>query len=240
MAQSKPPIGENQDKAAQVQQMFAHISSRYDLLNRVLSFGIDQSWRLTAAREVLALSPRRVLDVATGTADFALTLKRLAPQAEVVGCDFVPQMLDIGRQKARQQQLPIVLEEQDALNMQYPDGSFDAISCAFGFRNFSDYRQGLREFYRVLAPGGRMVILEFPPPDQSVFGQLSRLYFSTVLPTVGGLLSGNKAAYSYLPESVMAFPKPAVLHKWMQETGFRSSYQVLTGGLAAIHIGVKP
>jgi demethylmenaquinone methyltransferase / 2-methoxy-6-polyprenyl-1,4-benzoquinol methylase len=235
-----PPVGDAQPKADGVRHMFAAISSRYDLLNRVLSLGIDQTWRNLAAREVLALSPQRVLDVATGTADFALALKKMTPQLEVVGCDFVPEMLEVGRGKAKAQQLDVLLEEQDALALGYADASFDALSCAFGFRNFADYHQGLLEFYRVLRPGGRMVILEFPPPQDNAFGMVFKLYFEHVLPRVGRLISGSDYAYTYLPQSVLAFPEPQKLKQMMEEVGFKSRYQLLSGGIAAIHIGVKP
>lgn len=235
-----PPVGDVQPKADGVRQMFAAISGRYDLLNRVLSMGVDQTWRNQAAREVLALSPKRVLDVATGTADFALALKKMAPDLEVIGCDFVPEMLEVGRHKAKAQQLDVLLEEKDALALDYPDASFDALSCAFGFRNFADYHQGLLEFYRVLRPGGRMVILEFPPPQENLFGSAFRLYFEQVLPRVGRFISGSEYAYTYLPQSVLAFPEPQKLIKMMEDVGFKSRYHLLSGGIAAIHIGVKP
>ncbi|UBV42363.1 bifunctional demethylmenaquinone methyltransferase/2-methoxy-6-polyprenyl-1,4-benzoquinol methylase UbiE [Deinococcus taeanensis] len=233
----RPPVGDKQDKGRDVQAMFASIAPRYDLLNRVLSLGVDRGWRRAAAQEALALHPARVLDVATGTADFALELKRRAPQAEVTGSDFVPEMLAIGREKARARHLHIALEEGDALNLPYPDGSFDTVTCAFGFRNFADYARGLAEFHRVLAPGGRAVILEFPPPAPGVFGQVFRFYFQHVLPRVGGLISGNAGAYSYLPESVLAFPNPERLAQLMRASGFRTRYRLLTFGIAAIHVG---
>lgn len=217
--------------------MFASIAPRYDLLNRVLSLGVDRAWRREAAREALALSPRRILDVATGTGDFALELKARAPQAEVVGSDFVPEMLEIAREKARGRHLDLRLEEGDALNLPYPDGSFDAVTCAFGFRNFADYARGLSELWRVLTPGGRLVILEFPPPRPGLFGALFRFYFRQILPRVGALVSGNAGAYTYLPESVLAFPDPGRLAGLMHATGFRTRYRLLTFGIAAIHVG---
>lgn len=219
--------------------MFASIAPRYDLLNRVLSLGVDRAWRREAAREALALSPRRILDVATGTGDFALELKARAEHAEVVGSDFVPQMLDIARAKARGRGLELRLEEGDALNLPYPDGSFDAVTCAFGFRNFADYARGLSEMWRVLAPGGRLVILEFPPPRPGLFGALFRFYFRQILPRVGAWVSGNAGAYTYLPESVLAFPDPGRLAGLMHATGFRTRYRLLTFGIAAIHVGDK-
>ncbi|GEM47036.1 demethylmenaquinone methyltransferase [Deinococcus cellulosilyticus NBRC 106333 = KACC 11606] len=219
--------------------MFSSIAPRYDLLNRLMSLGVDQSWRKTATQLALQNRPASVLDVATGTADFALMLKKALPSVQVTGSDFVPAMLEVGRLKAKQQHIDITLEEGDALNLPYADNSFDALTCAFGFRNFANYERGLQEFHRVLKPGGRAVILEFPPPQPGFFGMLVRFYFRTVLPTLGSLVSGKKNAYTYLPESIMAFPEPEKLRRMMEEAGFSTSYQVLSFGLAAVHVGVK-
>lgn len=239
MKDVKPVVGESHEKPEQVREMFSSIAGRYDLLNRLLSLGVDQSWRKTATQLALQNQPKTVLDVATGTADFALMLKKTLPSATVIGSDFVPAMLDVGRQKAKQQCIDITLEEGDALNLPYADQSFDSLTCAFGFRNFANYEKGLQEFHRVLKPGGRAVILEFPPPQKGLFGAMVRFYFRTVLPTLGAIISGKKNAYTYLPESIMAFPDPEKLRKMMEETGFSTSYQVLTFGLAAVHVGVK-
>ncbi|MDP9764673.1 bifunctional demethylmenaquinone methyltransferase/2-methoxy-6-polyprenyl-1,4-benzoquinol methylase UbiE [Deinococcus enclensis] len=236
---NRPPVGDRQDKGAQVQAMFASIAPRYDLLNRVLSLGVDRSWRRAAVTEALAKNPARILDVATGTGDFALELKTRAPHAQVVGSDFVPEMLEIARGKAAARHLDIQLEQGDALNLPYPDGSFDVVTCSFGFRNFADYARGLAEMWRVLAPGGRAVILEFPPPAPGLFGLLFRFYFRQVLPRIGALVSGNGGAYTYLPESVLAFPDPERLAGLMRATGFRTRYRLLTFGIAAIHVGDK-
>ena len=239
MTAQMPRVGDKQDKSADVQQMFASIAPRYDLLNRVLSLGVDRSWRREAASEALLLSPARLLDVATGTGDFALELKRRSPQTAVTASDFVPQMLDIGRRKAVSKHLDIAFEEGDALNLPYPDATFEALTCAFGFRNFADYERGLTEFWRVLTPGGRLVILEFPPPAPGLFGSLFRFYFRQILPRIGAIVSGNAGAYTYLPESVLAFPDPARLARLMVATGFRARYRLLSFGIAAIHVGTK-
>lgn len=239
MTDRRPPVGDKQDKGRAVQEMFADIAARYDLLNRVLSLGVDRGWRRAAAAEALALSPRRVLDVATGTGDFALELAARAPGISVTGSDFVPQMLAIAREKGAARGLEVRWEEGDALRLPYPDSSFDAVTCAFGFRNFADYSAGLAELWRVLRPGGRLVILEFPPPAPGLFGAAFRLYFEHVLPRIGGLISGNAAAYAYLPESVLAFPEPGRLAQTMRATGLRTRYRPLTFGIAGLWVGDK-
>ncbi|GAA5501184.1 demethylmenaquinone methyltransferase [Deinococcus xinjiangensis] len=235
----KPSVGDKQDKGQDVQAMFASIAPSYDLLNRVLSFGVDIFWRKEAAALALAHDPKRVLDIATGTGDFALELKGRAPQIDLTASDFVPEMLAIAREKAAAKHLEITFEEGDALKLPYPDASFDAVTCTFGFRNFSDYAQGLAEMWRVLRPNGRAVILEFPPPARGLFGSLFRFYFRQILPRVGAVISGNTDAYTYLPESVLAFPEPERLAQLMRATGFRTRYKLLSFGIAAIHVGDK-
>ncbi len=234
-----PQVGENPDKGKDVQAMFDAIAERYDVLNRVLSMGVDKGWRVAAAKEVLENNPKAVLDIATGTGDFAIAIQKLAPTAKVIGSDFAIKMLEIARVKAKTQNLEIPFEQGDALNLPYADNRFDAVSCSFGFRNFADFKRGLEEFYRVLQPGGRCVILEFPPPPENLLGQLYTVYFRHVLPFIGGVVSGKPEAYKYLPESVMAFPKPEALAALMREVGFEPRYRILTAGLAAIHVGVK-
>lgn len=221
--------------------MFEAIAWRYDLLNRLLSLGLDRRWRLEAARLALEKRPQRILDVATGTADLALGLKRYRPEAEVVGVDFVPAMLKLARRKAAQQGLAVRLEEGDGLNLPYPDESFDALTIAYGLRNFADYQQGLSEFYRLLRPGGRLVVLEFPPPPEGPFGRLFSLYFTRLVPLIGGLLSGRRSAYSYLPDSVLQFPQPQELAAMLYRAGFSQvRYRLQSLGVSAIHVGERP
>ncbi len=221
--------------------MFSHIARRYDLLNRVLSLGLDRRWRAEATRAAFGGGAGRVLDVATGTADLALALKRSKPSAEIIGVDFAEPMLEIGRQKAARAGLRVRLLQGDGLALAFPDASFDAVTVAYGLRNFADVAVGLREFYRVLRPGGRVVVLEFPPPPGGLFGKLFRFYFLQVLPRVAGLISGQRAAYDYLPASVLSFPPPAALAQIMEQAGFRDvHYKLQSFGVSALHVGVKP
>ena len=220
--------------------MFAGIAGRYDLLNKVLSLGLDSRWRREATRAAFAAGATRVLDVATGTADLALALKKYRPEAEVVGVDFVEAMLQIGRRKAAQRGLAVRLEQGDGLALPYPDASFGALTVAYGLRNFADLDGGLREFYRVLEPGGTLVVLEFPPPPKGVFGRLFRFYFLQVLPRIGGLVSGRRSAYSYLPDSVLKFPPPAELAQAIENAGFSEvTYKLQTFGVSALHTARK-
>jgi demethylmenaquinone methyltransferase/2-methoxy-6-polyprenyl-1,4-benzoquinol methylase len=232
-----PPAAQHPDKGRSVRAMFDAIAPRYDLLNAVLSLGIDSGWRRAALRAALARRPRRILDVATGTADLALALKRRAPEAEVIGVDFAEAMLDVGRAKAKRRGLPVELTVGDGTALAYEDASFDAVTIAFGLRNFADVGAGLREFRRVLRPGGRLVVLEFPPPPRGPFGAAFRLYFTRVLPLVGRLVSGHGGAYRYLPASALAFPEPPALASAMREAGFdHVVWTPLTGGVAALHV----
>ena len=240
-APANPELPRQEGKAAQVQAMFSGIARRYDLLNTVLSLGLDKGWRRDAVRAAFSGGAGRVLDVATGTADLALALKKHKPSAEVIGVDFVEAMLEIGRRKARERGVEVRLEQGDGLALPYPDASFDALTVAYGLRNFADVDKGLQEFYRVLRPGGRVVVLEFPPPPEGPFGKLFRFYFLQVLPRIGGLVSGRGGAYRYLPESVLAFPAPPELAAKMARAGFESvSFKLQTFGVSALHTGSKP
>lgn len=227
-------------EASQVQRMFSDIAFRYDFLNRLLSLGIDQTWRREAVRVVLETSPRDILDVATGTADLAIALKRALPHARVIGLDFAEPMLEIGRKKAREQGLDIPLLKGDGMSLAYPDASFDVVTIAYGLRNFSDRQQGLNEFYRVLKAGGRLVVLEFPPPPTNLFGQVFRLYFLGLSPYIAGWFSGRKDAYVYLGKTVLEFPDANKLSAMMYQAGFASvRYRLQTFGVSALHVAIK-
>lgn len=237
----EPAVAARSGTARAVEEMFGAIAWRYDLLNTVLSLGMDRAWRREAARVALEGFPKRILDVATGTADLALALKAGAPAAEVTGVDLSKPMLKIARRKAQGRGLELRLERADGLDLPFPDESFDVVTIAYGLRNFADVEAGLREFHRVLRPGGRLVVLEFPPPPEGAFGELFRLYFTRVLPVVGGLVSGRRGAYEYLPRSVLAFPRPERLAALLQQAGFRDvRYKLQTFGVSALHVGERP
>jgi demethylmenaquinone methyltransferase/2-methoxy-6-polyprenyl-1,4-benzoquinol methylase len=225
-----------------VKEMFAGIAGRYDLLNHVLSLNIDRTWRRKVRRSlahVLARPDALILDVACGTGDLSIELKRDAA-ATVIGTDFCRPMLDIADAKSSVEGMNIPYVEADAMQLGFADATFDAATIAFGLRNLPNYEEGLRELGRVLKPGGKLVILECSHPRVPVFRELYDFYFSRVLPKIGGIVSGSRAAYSYLPNSVRKFPDQKTLASMMDRAGFSDiKFQNLTGGIAALHSGVK-
>lgn len=238
-----PPGTETEQQAAAwVQQMFAGVAPRYDLLNHLLSFNVDRAWRKVLLRSlapVLSQPNATVLDLCCGTGDVLFDLKRVA-KARVLGADFCHPMLVSARQKSAGKNLPAQLFEGDALTLPLADESLDAISIAFGFRNLTNYRGGLAEFARILKPGGVLAILEFSHPRGALTAAAYGFYSRTILPWVGGLVSGSRSAYTYLPESIEKFPKAEQLERLMTECGFcQTQFQLLSGGIAALHTGVR-
>lgn len=238
----KPPVGQAAGKRAQVEAMFDEIAPRYDLLNRVLSFGTDRWWRKRAVAflgEALPSRPRRLLDVATGTADLAVAALTLGPE-EVAGVDISEGMLHLGRQKLAKRGLQnrIRLVQADADALPFDDAHFDAALVAFGVRNFEDLRAGLAGIRRVLKPGAPLVVLEFSHPTAFPVKQVYEAYSRHVLPRVGRAVSGSDEAYTYLPESVAAFPDGADFLREMAAAGFRdTAAKPLTFGVVSLYRG---
>lgn len=240
MPPNHPPIGEAEGKAEAVENMFDAVAPRYDLLNRVLSAGIDRYWRARAVRRLQHEQPRRVLDVATGTADLALNIQRTLHPRETVGIDLSAEMLQRGRQKIEKAGLTprILLQKADAADLPYPDDSFDAAFVAFGVRNFEDLDAGLRDIRRVLRPGAALVVLEFSTPRAFPVKQLYEWYSHHVLPRIGGLLSPDQGAYEYLPNSVAAFPDGPDFLRHMENIGYADLEWIpLTFGIASLYEG---
>ena len=228
--------------ARAVREMFSGIATKYDFLNHFLSVNIDKRWRRLVSqklKDVLENADGLVLDVACGTGDLSVELQKNA-KAKVFGTDFCRPMLKIASDKNDKNALEIPYVEADGMNLSFADKSFDAVTIAFGLRNFSNWQDGLRELQRVLKPGGKLVILEFSTPIIPGFRQLFQFYFAHILPRIGGAVSGSRGAYEYLPDSVSRFPDQKNLARMMGETGFSHvEYKNLTGGIAAIHIGAK-
>ena len=205
----------------QIEHLFNDIAPSYDRLNHIMSFGIDRSWRRKAVRAIADSEQQlHVLDVATGTGDFAIAIaKKLPAESGIVGVDLSEQMLEVGRQKVSGN---IVLQQGDVECLDFEEDSFDRVSVAFGVRNFEHLEQGLSEMYRVLRPGGKLVILELSYPDNPFILWCYKLYALHFLPFVGGLVSGHKEAYRYLPKSILAFPKEDVIVPLLRSVGFKN------------------
>ncbi len=225
-----------------VREMFSGIAKRYDLLNHLLSLNIDKGWRRKVSDELRGILDRDdavVLDVACGTGDLSIELDRNA-RARIIGSDFCRPMLTVAQSKPSGGTAPIPYVEGDALKLPFADGSFDAVTIAFGLRNLASVPDGLAELLRILKPGGRLAVLEFSAPVVPGFGKLFNFYFSHVLPRIGGAVSGSRGAYKYLPDSVSKFPNQKKLAALMESTGFDTvKYKNLTGGIAALHTGTK-
>ncbi|MFQ5828700.1 MAG: class I SAM-dependent methyltransferase [Candidatus Methylomirabilia bacterium] len=229
------------DKARFVRGMFTRIARRYDLMNALMTFGRHQAWRRIAARLADPAPGGLALDVATGTGDLALALVGQRPIRRVVGIDFSEGMLRVGRQKLARLDpgARISLLVSDALALPFPDHAFSCVTSAFLLRNLGDLRDGLAEMRRVTQPGGKVVALEIAQPSRAGFSMLFRWYFHGLVPLLGGLVSGDREAYTYLPGSVDRFLRPAELTRLMEHVGFREVSEVKLGlGTVTIHVGV--
>lgn len=235
-----------QDASRKVREMFTRIAPRYDLLNHLLSGQMDKRWRARAARELRPILERpdaRVLDLCCGTGDLAFSLARKA-KAKIIGADFSHTMLMRANGKALAESngsVPIPFFEADALRLPFADASFDLVTTAFGFRNLANYEAGLREIQRVLKPGGSVAILEFTEPAPGLMGDAYRFYCQTVLPKIGGWISGDAAAYAYLPKSVARFFRPNELADLMKQAGFTEvRFILMMLNSVALHLAIKP
>lgn len=236
-----PYKDKDQGKKEQVAEMFNNISKRYDLLNHVLSMGIDILWRKKAVRMLKPFSPKVILDIATGTGDFAIESANLKPD-KIFGVDISEGMLNVGRKKIVDKKLDNVIEMQlgDSENLSFEDNYFDAVTVAFGVRNYENLKLGLSEMFRVMKPGGHVVIIEFSKPSKFPVKQVYNFYFKAILPTIGKLVSKDQSAYTYLPESVSAFPYGQNFIDIMKEVGFKETKAIpLTLGISSIYWGSK-
>ena len=232
-------------KKEKIQQMFDGIAGDYDRLNHIMSLGIDRSWRRRAIREIVRSDARQeILDIACGTGDFSIAIARaMGPESRITGLDLSEGMLAVMRSKLAAESLQdrVACEQGDSEAMPYPDASFDCVTIAFGIRNFEHREKALREILRVLRTGGRLVILELSVPSNPLIRRAYNLYFTRILPFIGGKVSGDRAAYKYLPASVLSFPGR---EEWMETmrccgyTGVR--HKAFTLGICRMYVGLKP
>ena len=229
-------------KAVQVEQMFDHIAPTYDKLNHRLSWDIDKGWRQKAIRQLEPHKPKTLLDIATGTGDFAILAAEMLKPEKLVGADISEGMMEIGRRKVQEKGLQdiITFEKEDCLALSYPDGSFDAVTAAFGIRNFADLDKGLEEMCRVLKDGGHLSIVELTTPVSFPMKQLFHVYSHTVLPIYGRLISKDTSAYGYLTKTIEAFPQGERMVEILRKAGFReASFKRLTFGICTMYFATK-
>lgn len=237
------PFPETMPKKEKIRQMFDNIAPSYDKLNHIMSLNVDKLWRRYALKSIVDGTPQRILDVACGTGDSTVSIARAAaPGTQVTGADISEGMMALVMEKAEKAGVGgrVTLEVADGEALPYADGTFDRVTCAFGIRNFEHKERGLAEFHRVLKEGGRAVILELSVPQNRLVRWCYDLYFMHILPAVGGAVSGDKAAYRYLPASVHGFPSPDVFCRMMEEAGFRHvRVKALTFGLCRMFTGER-
>ena len=233
---------EDKSKKEQVADMFNNISAKYDFLNRFLSVGIDILWRKSALAFLKQNPPKKILDIATGTADFALEAQKQFRDAQIVGVDISAGMLEKGKEKIKERKLEkkITLQLGDSERLLFDENSFDAVIVAFGVRNFENLEKGLSDMLRVLRPKGKVVILEFSKPKKTPIKQLYNFYFKNILPTIGKMVSKDARAYTYLPESVQVFPEGKEFSDILEKVGFKNvSCKSLSFGISSVYVGEK-
>ena len=230
---------QSKGKKQKVERMFNDIAPRYDFLNHFLSMGIDIQWRKTLRKTLAPLKPKKILDVATGTGDLAIELSKLKPDS-IIGVDIAEEMLNFGKKKIKKKKLDniISMEVGDSENLRFNDHTFDAVTVAFGVRNYEDLQKGLKDMRRVLKPGAMVAILEFSKPKSFPFKNIYNLYFNTLLPTFGKAVSSHDSAYTYLPESVQNFAEDEAFIKEMENAGYKNCKQKrLTFGISTLYTG---
>ncbi len=236
------PYEQRGEKAAQVEQMFDNIAPTYDKLNHRLSWDIDRGWRKKAIQQLAPHQPQTILDIATGTGDFAILAAKMLHPEKLIGADISEGMMQIGREKVAQRGLDSVISfaKEDCLALSYSDGSFDAVTASFGIRNFADLDKGLREMCRVLKPGGHLSIVELTTPVKFPMKQLFHIYSHTVLPIYGRLISRDTSAYSYLTKTIEAFPQGERMVEILKKAGFsEASFKRLTFGICTMYFATK-
>ena len=236
------PYNQEAEKANQVEQMFDNIAPTYDKLNHRLSWDIDKGWRRKAIRQLEPFAPKTLLDIATGTGDFAILAAKMLKPEKLIGADISEGMMEIGRQKVKAEGLDSIVsfEKEDCLNLSYADGTFDAVTAAFGIRNFADLDKGLKEMQRVLKPGGHLSIVELTTPVSFPMKQLFRIYSHTVLPVYGRLISKDTSAYDYLTKTIEAFPQGERMMEILKKAGFaEASFKRLTFGICTMYFATK-
>lgn len=237
-----PDVSSKLSKKEQVADMFNNIAGKYDFLNHLLSLGIDKGWRTKAIKSIEVIAPKKILDVATGTGDLAIAAATKMGEAHIVGIDIAAQMLEVGKvkiaDKTLSERIEMIVGDSEALP--YADGHFDAVLCAYGVRNFQDLPKGLSEMSRVMRQGGRLAILEFSKPKKFPIKQLFSFYFRFIMPLFGKIVSKHNTAYSYLPESVMAFPEGADFCTILEQCGFKNvQSRPLTFGITSLYTAEK-
>ena len=241
MSEIVKPYNTDKSKKEEVAQMFNNISARYDFLNHFLSLGIDHIWRRKAVNTLREIQPKRILDLATGTGDFAIALLKLNP-TQIIGMDISSGMLEVGKNKMKAKQVSHIIDMQlgDSENMPFEDGYFDAITVGFGVRNYENLEKGLTEMLRVTRSGGKIVILEFSKPKRFPIKQAFAFYSRFIIPFFGKRISKDEKAYAYLPESVAAFPEGKAFTDILSKLGYKEVESTLvSGGIATIYTGVK-
>lgn len=236
------PYGSDEEKGAQVRRMFDKIARRYDRMNRIMSMGFDKSWRRRSVASLKTYHPETILDIASGTGDLAIMMRKKLLAERIIGADLSEEMMNIGRYKAGRAGVAdyVTFEYQDCMSLTYPDNTFDVVTAAFGVRNFENLEQGLAEMRRVLKPGGCIMILELSTPRWFPMNILYKIYSAIIIPFLGMLISLDKQAYRYLPESIKAMPQGNEMIAILTKLGFKDAiFRTYTGGVCSMYKGLK-